>query len=266
MKRILFILFVTLLVSALVYGQKQPFPTFSGGTQATRSAMLHGPHDFTPDSGKTVISVDTTGGAHDTTWHPYGASRSLCGYCHAAHINVTGIAQPLWIRASVVGRDFGGVYQNPNSLDATVEDIGSSDNYSSFCMGCHDGSFLFTASAYTEGRRPRQSSGQSWNATHEAFTVDAAANIKNGDFNLQHVHPVNFNYVQAQAADPQGIYPAQGATYVWRGDNGSGQQTSARLFNNYMQCSSCHNPHMNSGIGVFLTGDYGKRCVACHKK
>lgn len=262
MKRILFILIVTLFVAALSYAQLQPLPTQSGGVQATRSAMLRGPHDFTPDSGRTVIEINGT----DTTWHPYGASRNLCGYCHAAHINVSGIAQPLWIRASVVGRDFGGVYQNPNSLDANVEDIGATDNYSSFCMGCHDGSFLFTASAYTEGRRPRQSTGYTWNATMEAFTVTPEANMRNGEFDLAHVHPVNFNYVNAQAADPQGIYAAQSATYVWRGDNGSGQQTSARLFNGYMQCSSCHNPHMSSGIGVFLTGDYGRRCVACHRK
>lgn len=270
MKRILFILFVTLVVSAMSYAQLQPFPTFSGGTQATRSAMLHGPHDFTPDSGRTVLEINGT----DTTWHPYGASRSLCGYCHAAHINVTGIAQPLWIRASVVGRDFGGVYQNPNSLDANVEAIGTSDNYSSFCMSCHDGSALFTKSAYTEEKRPFVSGANQaaidakW-APYEGLTVPAAANMKNGEFNLEHVHPVNFDYAAAVALDPQGLYGAATATYVWSGPNSTAPgspTTSVRLFDGYMQCSSCHNPHMNSGIGLVYSSSYGKLCVSCHKK
>ena len=42
--------------------------------------------------------------------------------------------------------------------------------------------------------------------------------------------------------------------------------TTVRLFNGWMQCSSCHNPHMSSGIGTVITSNYGRRCVACHKK
>ncbi len=243
--------------------QLQPLPTMSGGTQGTRSAMLKGPHDFTPDSGKYVTAIDGT----DTTYHPYGIARGLCGYCHAAHVPTAGIAQPLWIRASAVGvKTFGTPYNNDNSLDANVLPIEGTDNYSSFCMSCHDGSALFTAAAYTEGRRPFGAG--SW-AASEAFTVGHEANIKDGEFNLEHVHPVNFDYNAAQALDPQGIYPAQTATYVWSGPNSTtpgAPTTSVRLFDGYMQCSSCHNPHMSSGIGLVYSSQYGKLCVSCHKK
>ncbi len=268
MKQTILIAIALLLVSATVSAQLQPLPTMSGGTQGTRSAMLKGPHDFTPDSGKYVTSIDsiTTPGVYDTTLHPHGLAKGLCGYCHAPHVPATGIAQPLWIRASVTSKTFGQPYQNPNSLDANVENIESSDNYSSFCMSCHDGSALFTAAAYTESRRPFASG--SW-APYEGFTVPHEANIKDGEFNLEHVHPVNFDYGAAQALDPSGIYPAQTATYVWSGPNSTAPgapTTSVRLFDGYMQCSSCHNPHMNGGIGLVYSSQYGKLCVSCHKK
>lgn len=264
MKHLLLLVIALLVVSMAVEAQKQPLPTMSGGTQGLRSSMLKGPHDFTPDSGKYPISIVGV----DTTWHPHGAARGLCGYCHAAHVPVTGIAQPLWIRASVVGvKNFGAPYTNPNSMDVAAEPIENSDNYSSFCMSCHDGSALFTASAYTEGRRPFAGS-TSW-APYEGFTVPDAANIMDGEFNLEHVHPVNFDYAAAVSLDPAGLYSAQTATYVWSGPNSTAPgapTTSVRLFDGYMQCSSCHNPHMNSGIGLVYSSAYGKLCVSCHKK
>jgi len=266
MKHLFFILIALLAVSVMAFGQKQPLPTMPGGVQGTRSAMLKGPHDFTPDSGNYVLSIDLTDPLNpDTSWHPHGPARGLCSYCHAPHVPVTGIARPLWIRASVTDRTFGDPYSNPSSLDATVENIEASDNYSSFCMSCHDGSAIFTAAAYTEGNRPYGGSAASW-VPAEAYTVSHEANIKDGEFNLEHVHPVNFDYNAAQALDPQGIYEPVSATAVWTGDNGSGMQTSVRLFDGYMQCSSCHNPHLNSGIGLAYSSSYGKLCVSCHKK
>jgi cytochrome c553 len=292
MRNILFILVALLAVSVIALGQpggKQPLPNFvgnpettgtnifgkgwglgkfTGGVQGVRSAMLHGPHDFTPDSGKT-FSVDTAGGANDTTWHPRaatGGSTSLCSYCHAAHLPKTAIAVPLWARASVAGKTYG-KYVNPISIDATIEDPGVStgalkDNYSSFCMSCHDGSVgIFAPSAYANGF------GRAGDTSH----VPDEANMYNGEFDLQHVHPVNFNYVAVQALVPEELYPAvDPISAVWKGYQGTngagGQYTTVRLFNGTMQCSSCHNPHLNSGIGTTLSSSYGRRCVACHKK
>lgn len=282
MKHMMFVLIALLVVSAFAFGQKQPVPNFTGGTsvvnQAKHSGMLYGPHDFTPDSGKYVSEriLDSTGAQIDSVWHPYGPSKNLCRYCHAAHVPVTGIAQPLWIRASSTTRTYAiNKYKNPNSLDVTVDPVNNNDNYSSFCVSCHDGSVIFAASAYTEGSRPRASTGYRWGGDTvstqfpwNSATVPNAANVINGEFNLEHVHPVNFVYADAVAADPQGLYPALSTTYVWSG-TGTGspaQTTSVRLFDGRMQCSSCHNPHMSSGIGTVLSSDYGKLCIACHKK
>jgi predicted CXXCH cytochrome family protein len=265
MKHVLLIAIALLLVAATMDAQLQPLPQpGTGGLQGTRSGMLKGNHDFTVDSGY-VMSIDTAATPDDTTYHPVGASQNLCGYCHAMHINTTGIANPLWIRASVTDRTFGPVYSNPNSLDAELEPVESSDNYSSFCLSCHDGSAMFTTTAYTEGRRPRNATGKNW-ANYENATVASNANLVDGDFNLAHVHPVNFDYEAAQMLDPNGLYAPLAATYVWSGDNGSGKTTSVRLFDGYMQCSSCHNVHMKTGIGLVLSSSYGKLCVSCHQK
>lgn len=252
------------------YGTGWPIGNFRGGVQGVRSAMLHGPHDFTPDSGKFFWSVDTAGGASDTVWHAVatGGNQRLCSYCHAAHVPKIGVAQPLWARKSVMGQTFG-KYDNPSSLDATVYDpgdaAGQTDNYSSMCMSCHDGSVGIFADTRYEG-----GGGVVGNTTQ----VGDQFNMKDGEFDLAHVHPVNFDYNAVQAVVPEELYPAvDPVSAVWKGYTGTnGVQTSTanyttvRLFNGWMQCSSCHNPHMSSGIGTTLTSNYGRRCIACHKK
>lgn len=295
MKHVIFILFALLTISMIALAQpggKQPLPNFvgddstftnnrygtgypigqfRGGVQGVRSAMMHGPHDFTPDSGKYVESIDslTTPGVYDTTFHTVatGGNRRLCSYCHAAHVPKIGIAVPLWNRKSVMGQTFGS-YQNPISLDATVYDpgdvAGQTDNYSSMCMSCHDGSIgIFADTKYNGG-----------GIVGNTNSVPDYANMKDGEFDLAHVHPVNFDYNAVQALVPEELYPAvDPARAVWKGYTGANGMfgsgstyTTIRLFNGWMQCSSCHNPHMSSGIGTVLTSDYGKRCVACHKK
>ena len=258
MKQLIFVLLALLALSVAAYAQtsKQELPTMSGGTQGTRAAMLKGPHDFTPDSG--AVNTFGTDSLGNPVAHAVGASKSLCSYCHAPHIPKTGIATPLWARASQVGKTFG--YYTSTSLDANVTDPGTSDNYSSYCLSCHDGSVgIFAASAFT--------SAPYGSPTTDNHSVSWSANVVSGQFDLKHVHPVNFDYNAVQAIEPQQLYPAQHSQYaVWQGANSSGAITTVRLFNGTMQCSSCHDPHLNSGIGLVYSSNYGQLCVSCHKK
>ena len=257
MKRLMFALTAIVLVAAVAFSQgKQPNGPKST-TQYTRSIMLHGPHDFTIDSGATSPEK------------PVGASRKLCSYCHDAHVPATGIAAPLWARTSVVGGGLTyGMYSNPTSLDATLADARSDDNYSSFCMSCHDGSFIFTAAAYQEGKRPRGTGpGGSWPAWADTVRVPEAANMYNGEWALTHTHPINFDYDAALASNDGGLFtPSAVGNYVYLDNSTTPPTAIGRLFNGKMQCSSCHNPHMGSGIGIQGNTDYGKLCIACHKK
>jgi predicted CXXCH cytochrome family protein len=298
MKKLIFILIAVLALSAIAFGQpggKQPMPNYIGnpettatniygkgwslgktgkgvGIQGVRAGMLKGPHDFTPDSGKYIWAIDsiTTPGVKDTSWHvttASGASKGICGYCHDVHVPVTGVAKPLWARKSVSGKTFG-LYANVSSIDATIYDPGTAnaafkDNYSSMCLSCHDGSAgMFAPTKYERGSGTTGDVSKMPNAY--AFTGS-------GELALTHTHPVNFDYNAVQALVPDELYPAMDpVSAVYKGYNGAwgvgGSYTSVRLFNGTMQCSSCHNPHMSSGIGTTLTSDYGRRCVACHKK
>jgi predicted CXXCH cytochrome family protein len=262
MKQLLFVLIALLLVSVLASGQTllQRLPTQTGGTQATRAAMLKGPHDFTPDSGAVnTFGTDSLGVAQP---HPTGTgTTSLCNYCHSPHVPKDGIATPLWARASLVGSGrTWGYYQDANTIPSGyITDPVTSDNYSAYCLSCHDGSTgILAASAYEAA--PYGLTGGS--STKVAYS----ANVVNGEYNLQHVHPVNFDYNGFVTNNPQEFYAAENNGSVWHGDNGSGQVTTVRLFNGTMQCPTCHNPHMKSGIGLVYSSSYGKLCVTCHKK
>jgi predicted CXXCH cytochrome family protein len=300
MKKVVFLLVSLLVVSTMVFGQgKQPLPNFvgnpettltniygkgwplgnfKGGVQGVRSAMMGGPHDFTPDSGRFYFyDTDSMGTRIDSFLHTTGpayvansvtsGSRRLCSYCHAMHIPKDGIANPLWSRKSVAGQTFG-KYDNPSSMDATVYDPGTTDpvfkdNYSSMCLSCHDGSTgIFSSSKYESGGFPGNT----------AKVNDEFSFLGTGNLRMDHTHPVNFNYNAVQAVVPEELYPAvDPVSAVWKGSTGKngtvvGNLTTVRLFNGTMQCSSCHNPHMNNGIGTVLTSDYARRCVACHKK
>jgi len=259
MKHLLLVVIALLLVSAISYGQtlNQPLPTQTGGVQASRAAMLKGPHDFTPDSG--AVNTFGTDSLGNPVAHPVGSTKSLCQYCHSPHVDKTHIGVPLWARKSQVGKTFG-YYQDVNTIPAgLIQDPGTSDNYSSFCLSCHDGSAgILAAAAYSD---------PPYGLTGGATTkVAYSANVVSGKYDLQHVHPVNFDYVAIATANPTEFYAAASGNKVWSGDNGSGQVTTVRLFNNTMQCSSCHNGHMSSGIGLVYSSNYGKLCVTCHKK
>ena len=258
MKNLLIVIVALLAVSALTYAQtlNQVLPTQTGGTQATRAAMLKGPHDFTPDSG--AVNTFGTDSLGNTVAHPVGTTKSLCQYCHSPHVPKNGIATPLWARKSQVGKTFG-YYQDANTIPAgVVADPGTSDNYSSYCLSCHDGSTgIFAAAAYV---------APPFGVTTNSSVVPYSANVVSGEFDLQHIHPVNFDYNAVATANPQDFYAPQASYKVWSGDDGSGHTTTVRLFNNTMQCSTCHNPHMNSGIGLAYSSSYGKLCVTCHKK
>jgi predicted CXXCH cytochrome family protein len=230
----------------------------TGGTQATRAAMLKGPHDFTPDSGAVNTFGDDSLG--NPVPHPTGTgAKGLCNYCHSPHVPKEGISPPLWARVSQVGKTFG-YYQDVNTIPSGyITDPGTSDNYSSFCLSCHDGSAgIFAASAYVVAPFGLTGGG--------ATQVPYSANVVNGEFDLQHVHPVNFSYTGFATNNPQEFYAAENDQRVWTGDNGSGATTTVRLWAGTMQCPTCHNPHMNSGIGLVYSSSYGKLCVTCHKK
>jgi predicted CXXCH cytochrome family protein len=260
MKTLITSLLVILLVAAVGYAQVQPNgPPQGTTTQGVTSLMSGGAHDFTP-----------TGAFGQSLGQP----QDLCGYCHRPHTLAAGMVgseggTPLWARASIVGRSATyGVYTS-GSMDATVVPVNNDDNYSSFCLSCHDGSTFLAASEYGPTGKPYGT----WPAAFTTLNIDSAYAFTDGGFepnaqqSLSHLHPVHFNYAAAQAKDGQ-LFPAATTEYVWLNTTTTPATATGRLFNGDMECSSCHNPHFKNGIGLQGAGstNNGALCVACHMK
>ncbi len=249
MKKILFLTTLILIVSTWVMAQ----------TQGT-AFMAGAKHDLRVNSGKA--SQDSIAGASDR----------LCSYCHSPHIPAAGIKDPLWARAAK-GTNNWGKYSG-QQLDATVVDPSDPTgdqhkNESNMCISCHDGTAMYTSASYV--KRPHVSSNPTWTGGSPiAFTARKSnygtrgrnAIVGGTDYvDLSHTHPVNFDYSDAVTADG-GLYASVNPKYVFH----DGTQKIGRLFNDKVQCSSCHNPHKKDT--KMLQGDTadGKLCVACHAK
>lgn len=250
MKKILFLTFAILIVSTMVIAQTQGTAFMSGAK-----------HDLRVNSGKTT--QDSIAGASDR----------LCSYCHSPHIPAAGIKDPLWARAAKGGTSNWGKYSG-QQLDAEVVDPSNptSDqhkNESNMCISCHDGTAMYTSASYV--KRPHVSGNSNWTGgTPVTFTARKSNYGTRGNnaivggtnyVDLSHTHPVNFDYSDAVTADGA-LYTAINAKYVYH----DGTQKIGRLFNDKVQCSSCHNPHMTDTKMVQGTLADGKLCVSCHKK
>jgi len=254
MKRILFVITSIIVLSALAFSQSSSIPTPIGPNtktlQYSRSSMRLSPHDFTSDSGSVKSNL-----------------KSICAFCHQAHQVTNAPAGPLWAR-NLPNQTFG-TYGNANSLDASPVDVGldhSADNYSAFCLGCHDGSALFAASAYAGGKVPFGLDTTNTGTVDDEYNFNGA-NDPSAKFSMNHVHPVNFTYDAALATTDGGLFTPANNHYVYLDNSTTPPTAIGRLFNGKMQCSSCHNPHfLSSGIGIEGSTTYSKLCIACHKK
>lgn len=272
MKSTLVLLLLMLVVAVMAYSQVQPNgPPASGGVQGTKSAMVGGRHDFGPGGFYARFNAKEAAGT---------APIGVCDYCHRPHILSDGVAAPLWARSSAnqAGKAYG--YYSSISLDADsanghLRPINGDNNYSAFCLSCHDGSSFLAASAYGDNNTPFSRTGYPYtdaDVVPDTFKFADAGYGPSGELQLSHTHPVNIDYDYAASVDGQ-IYAKAAAGYVWL-DNGTTPPTAiGRLFPGpsgaTMQCSSCHNPHkVTTSIGIQgpSTDNGGALCVTCHKK
>ncbi len=266
MKRAFTLLALVLIVAVAAFGQAQPNgPSPNGTVQGSKSLMIGGAHDFGPGG------VAAPG---------KGQPKGVCDYCHRPHImGADGQAAPLWARKSVSSGLTYGVYSSV-SMDANVGNghqapINNDDNYSAMCLSCHDGSQFLSSTAYGSNGTP-YNLGNPWPfdgagaiAMDSTFVFRDAGGINpNGNLQLSHTHPVHIDYDYAQANDGQ-LYAKAAAGYVYL-ETSPATKAIGRLFNGKMECSSCHNPHFKTGIGLQSPASAndlgGALCVACHKK
>jgi len=176
------------------------------------------------------------GSAHDFSGEGWSGGE-ICGPCHTPH-NALASDIPLWSHALTVATF---TLYSSSTLDA---DLGQPTGASKACLSCHDGTVAL-----------------------DSFGGNVGTDIIDGDANLttdlSDDHPVSFIYDGALAADDGDLYDPSTASSGLGGTIDEDLLLAGR-----MECSSCHNPHNESGEDHLLTkSNAGSAlCLTCHDK
>lgn len=158
-----------------------------------------------------------------------------CIFCHTPHRGRT--SAPLWNRedstVSYIKYDsttFDGVTSQPSGT-------------SKLCLSCHDGSIAL-GMVVSDGREIEMAPGRRRLDTGESFIGT----------NLRDDHPISFDYAASEAGTGMEYASATSiAAPVHLDDRG------------LVQCTSCHDPHLNPFRDFLLATDqYSALCLACH--
>jgi len=209
----------------------------------------------------------------------------VCVFCHTPHGADTTVAAPLWNRAKTAATFQ--VYTSP-TLDSAV---GQPNGTSLACLSCHDGTIAFDAlrnqpgSGLFDANAP--SAGWTFAGGSNKMPVGRITNLGDGaaDPDLRNDHPISMKYSDARspssgsALETSGFYPLQtngpnGRNYVNK-DTATFDIGALPLYTStiggaekdYVQCTSCHDPH-RSDTPTFLRKDNtgSALCLTCHKK
>ena len=184
-----------------------------------------------------------TGSAHDfsaQSWNPTG---EICAPCHTPHnADITVTDSPLWNHA-VTNATFL-LYQS-STLDAT--DLSQPSGRSKLCLSCHDG----TVALDSFGGR----TGTNFIPTEALIGTD-----------LRNDHPISFTYDDTLAQTDAELFPPSSTQSGVVGKSGTIQ--TDMLFNNKLECASCHDPHNSAGVDNLLVkaNTASALCLTCHDK
>lgn len=167
-----------------------------------------------------------------------GARPDACAYCHAPH---SGLNAGLW-NQKLTTQTYTTYSSNTEKNPAVQPALGSVSNQ---CLSCHDGTVAVGATvAY----------GQ----------VTTRGSMNSSDVfgsNMQSSHPFSLALPLKDSIDLVASLVANGTTADTTG--------AVKLINGNVECTSCHNPHVQAKDPVslnFLVKDSssGQLCLACH--
>ena len=180
--------------------------------------------------------ADIKGSAHDFSTKSWSAGQ-LCLICHTPHDGKTSVV-PLWNRTTTTTTFT--LYSSP-TFNASA---GQPSGASKACLSCHDGTVALDSYGGNTGT-----------------TFLAGRTLLSND--LSNDHPISFVYDAALAGADGGLRnPATAPS----GLNGTIQQDL--LFDNSMECASCHDVHnSHSQPSLLVKSNAGSAlCLTCHNK
>ena len=189
-----------------------------------------------------LLAQGITGTSHDFSSQTWNTSGQICKPCHTPHDASTVVSNaPLWNHATTTASFT--LYASAK-LNATMS---QPDESSKLCLSCHDGTVaLENFSGATTG-------------TH---FITGTSNLGT---NLSNDHPVSFTYNTALATADGGLFDPSTKLV---GGSGSGTIQQKWLFNDKMQCASCHDVHNSIGVtGLLVKSNASSAmCLTCHNK
>jgi len=187
------------------------------------------------------------GSAHDFTGSAWSGGR-ICVACHTPHKSDMSVADaPLWNHTNSTQS-----YTLYSSV-TTNATIGQPGGISKLCMSCHDGTVAVDSFGGATGSTMIKS-------------------INNLGTTLADDHPIGFAYNTALATADGSLYdPSVKMITIGSGSQTkSGTIAAVMLYNNKLECSSCHDVHNTFTVGstgLLKVAQAGSAvCLACHNK
>lgn len=187
------------------------------------------------------------GTAHDfstESWAP--TTNRGCGVCHTTHQSIPITSAPLWNHEATVVAGYT-LYDSPTfDGSATITDPGAS---SRLCLSCHDGTVAL------------ENFGGNTSGTNFIDPSARIGGVAGNDLSTE--HPISFEYTDALATSDGGLFPP---TTTMSGLGNS--IDNDMLFNNRMECASCHDVHNRFGVMHLLkmSNVNSELCLTCHNK
>lgn len=196
----------------------------------------------------TLICLESWSGlrntAHDFSNEGWNTTGESCAPCHTPH-NAQLSAAPLWNRRDTPSSF---ILYRSETLDADLDQpFGTSKS----CLSCHDGTMALNAFGGDVG---------------DVFIGGGPANLGT---DLSNDHPIAFKYDTALASRDGGLFDPS-TTIVPALDGRSIRESM--LFDDYMECSSCHDVHASRGDSpwseklLLISNDRSALCLTCHDK
>jgi predicted CXXCH cytochrome family protein len=188
--------------------------------------------------GAITFGQGITGTGHDFSGDAWNASGEICIVCHTPHA-ASATNTPLWNHGTTVQAFT--PYTSATFNSTAVNPTGTSR----LCLSCHDGTVGLEAFGGV------------------ATNVNNPVAIVGGTGDLTTEHPIAFDYTDALATTDGGLHPPT-TTDVGTGD----MITDVWLFNNSLECASCHDVHNKFGITKLLrkSNAVSGLCLTCHNK
>ncbi len=182
----------------------------------------------------------------------------ICIFCHTPHASIKNDNIPLWNHQLSSVATYG-VYTSP-SLDASPGELGgliggkepAGATASNLCLSCHDGTVAINSFANPSNNTPTTTMVGTTGGLMPAGNTNLGSDLRDD-------HPVNFLF-NATLASTDG-------TLNTPSDLAGTGLGGAKLFNGFVQCASCHDPH-TSAQSTFLrvSMNQSQLCTGCHNK